>query len=173
MHILVRGTDSKRLKNEIKDAIQFYARILLKKAARDKLKIIVQIDTNKKRRYLDCYGLCDPIGKNKNTGLNEFEIYAVHQPRRLPDSNVFKTIAHEMVHLKQYTTGQLGAYLVPTKSPTGKSFTNTRWNGKLYKTREDDSDDDEYYDSPWEIEAYGREVGLYRRWRKANGKEEK
>jgi hypothetical protein len=169
MQILVRGTKSKRLKDDVKDAVEFYARRLMVKKVRDKLKIFVDVDTKHTRN--DCYGECDPLGRNPNTGLKEFRIYCVHQPKKIPKekNNVFKTIAHEMVHLKQYTTGELGAFLIATKSISGKALTATRWQGKLYKTREDDSDDNEYYDSPWEIEAYGREVGLYRRWRKSRG----
>lgn len=170
MQVTVRGTKSKRLKAEVEDALQFYARILMKKPVREKLKVVVNLDTNKKRKYEDCVGLCDALGRNPKTGLKEFDIYALHQPKRVPGNNVFKILAHEMVHLKQYTTGELGVYLVATQSPSGKRLTNTRWKGILFKTTEDDSNDKEYYDSPWEIEAYGREVGLYRRWRKARGK---
>lgn len=53
------------------------------------------------------------------------------------------TLAHEMVHVKQRVKGQL------------KYFVNRRgtiistWLGKVHKT--------DYYDSPWEIEAFSRE----------------
>jgi hypothetical protein len=62
-----------------------------------------------------------------------------------------ETIAHEMVHIKQLATNQL--YEV---SP--KKF---MWNGKIWKPEEYE---DDYYDRPWEIEAHGREKGLYQRW---------
>lgn len=48
------------------------------------------------------------------------------------------TIAHEMVHVKQYAKGQL----------TGKGKTRY-WMGK--KVRKD------YYDQPWELEAFSKE----------------
>lgn len=173
MQILVKGTKSKRLKAKIQDAVNFYGRRLMSKKVRDKLKIFVDVDTRQNHRK-DCYGECDPLGRNPKTGLKEFQIYVVHRPKSIPKekNNIFRTLAHEMVHLKQYTTGELGAYLIATKSSSGKRLTATRWQGKLYKTREDDSDLNEYYDAPWEIEAYGREVGLYRRWRKSRGETE-
>jgi hypothetical protein len=172
MQILVKGTKSKRLKAKIQDAVNFYGRRLMSKKVRDKLKIFVDVDTRQNHRK-DCFGECDPLGRNPQTGLKEFRIYVVHRPQAISKlkNNIFRTLAHEMVHLKQYTTGELGAYLVATRSNSGKALTNTRWKGTLYKTREDDSDDNEYYDAPWEIEAYGREVGLYRRWRKSRGED--
>ena len=51
------------------------------------------------------------------------------------------TIAHELVHVKQYEIG------------------------KLTQTNEADID---YWDRPSEIEAHGREVGLFIRWAEEN-----
>lgn len=81
-----------------------------------------------------------------------------HKPRKF---NIFinslmgrrktlEILAHEMVHVKQYATGQLMDYV------HGKMV---RWNGQ--KMFYDENDDQSYYDSPWEIEAYGRQIGLY------------
>lgn len=50
------------------------------------------------------------------------------------------TIAHEMVHVKQYAKGQMSH----TKNQRGRL-----WMGQKIKT--------EYYDSPWEIEAFTKE----------------
>jgi hypothetical protein len=33
--------------------------------------------------------------------------------------------------------------------------------GKVWKPN---GKEDHYFDSPWEIEAFGREVGLYQKW---------
>jgi hypothetical protein len=66
--------------------------------------------------------------------------------------NTFITLAHEMVHVKQFARGELRDYL--------KSSTLQRWQGKMF-----DSDKVDYWDLPWEIEAYGREKGLYWKFR--------
>lgn len=59
------------------------------------------------------------------------------------------TLIHELIHVKQYVNNQLFDYV------DGKTV---RYEGKIYK----DSDDFiSYWDSPWEIEAYGRSVGTY------------
>ena len=65
--------------------------------------------------------------------------------------DILSTVAHEMVHVKQYARGEL------------KDFSRTiklcKWQGKTV-----DVDSIDYYDHPWEIEAHGRERGLFIRW---------
>ena len=55
---------------------------------------------------------------------------------------ILETLAHEMVHVKQYIEGETNDEL-------------TRWRGK--KVNPDKID---YWVQPWEIDAYGREAGL-------------
>ena len=61
--------------------------------------------------------------------------------------SMLMALAHEMVHLKQYAKGELKDYVKANKC---------KWLGEQY-----DSDELDYWDHPWEIEAYGRERGLY------------
>ena len=59
--------------------------------------------------------------------------------------NILKTLAHELVHVKQYVMGEL------------------KWRdaGLLYKgTNHNPENLMEYFELPYEIEAYGREKGL-------------
>jgi len=61
-----------------------------------------------------------------------------------------ESIAHEMVHLKQYATGEM----YDTNDPNivqwkKKSIDLMKWH---------------YWDRPWEIEAHGKELGLFIRW---------
>ena len=56
--------------------------------------------------------------------------------------NIISTIAHEMVHIKQYIEGELNEEM-------------SYWKGKRV-----DSDKMEYWTSPWEVDAHGLEVGL-------------
>jgi len=62
-----------------------------------------------------------------------------------------KTVCHEMVHVKQYAKGEMRYMWRPHR--------HTKFLGELYS---DDKVD--YWDQPWEVEAFGREVGLYTRW---------
>lgn len=60
------------------------------------------------------------------------------------------TLAHEFTHVKQYAMGEKQDSLDRTTS---------RWFGMHYVV-----DDIHYYDHPWEIEAHGREYGMYDRY---------
>lgn len=80
-----------------------------------------------------------------------------HRPKEFTmtvDSTVSKrrileTIAHEMVHLKQYAKGEL---VDMVRSGT------VRWQ------KEQISHNTNYWDLPWEVEAHGKELGLFIRW---------
>ena len=65
---------------------------------------------------------------------------------------VMETIAHEMVHLKQYAKGELFDL-----SRCG----STRWQNNLVDSQTN------YWDLPWEIESHGKELGLFIRWAEA------
>ena len=64
------------------------------------------------------------------------------------------SVAHEMVHVKQFTRKEL---------EHTTSINRQLWRGKNYNTK------NRYYDLPWEIEAYGRELGLFTTWISENG----
>jgi len=63
-------------------------------------------------------------------------------------------LAHELVHCKQFAKGELG------NTYTKKGMTLTKWKRKF--TNETKL---HYFDWPWEIDAHGREYGLYKRYR--------
>ena len=63
------------------------------------------------------------------------------------------TLAHEMVHVKQFARAELYESSVADKH---------RWRGEWLKG------DPEYWDQPWEIEAHGRELGLFVRYCEQN-----
>lgn len=59
-----------------------------------------------------------------------------------------KTLAHEITHVKQWGKGEMKTY--------ERNYKITRWHKDKIKHEEV-----LYYDMPWEIEAHGREFGLY------------
>ena len=83
-------------------------------------------------------GYCLELDNNRT-----FEIEA---DRKLRMRKLLETIAHEMVHVKQYARREL--------HPVHET-----WCGKTYNPKKVS-----YWDLPWEIEAHGREVGLFVRW---------
>lgn len=71
--------------------------------------------------------------------------------REMSRRKALRTIAHEMVHLRDFATGRL-------VSEYRGDTTFEKWCGEIIPS------DVDYYDQPSEIEAYGREEGLYRRY---------
>jgi hypothetical protein len=69
---------------------------------------------------------------------------------RLTLRTMLETVAHEMVHVKQYARREMNDYAFKE--------VHYKWKGKLVP------DSTDYWDLPWEIEANGREVGLFIRW---------
>lgn len=60
-------------------------------------------------------------------------------------------LGHELVHIKQYLNNEIFDYKNGFVRYKGEEFDDS------YKTRLEN-----YFESPWEIEAYGRELGLFR-----------
>jgi hypothetical protein len=87
----------------------------------------------------DCFGLDE-------NPYNEFEITMYLDP--LTDEETYlRTLAHELIHVKQFTKGELIEY---STSPKFK------FRGSLY-----DNLRISYWDKPWEIEAFEKEKELY------------
>lgn len=82
---------------------------------------------------------------DKPTRSKKFRLHLHHTMSELKTLTV---LAHECVHIKQYSTGQLGdcsdEHLV-------------MWEGVPHHFDEDSLD---YWFSPWEIEAFGKQAGL-------------
>ena len=61
--------------------------------------------------------------------------------------NILISLAHEFVHVKQWISGEMYEYEEPNKVRFMKKKVDT---SKL-----------NYFDYPWEIEAFGRQLGLF------------
>lgn len=84
----------------------------------------------------DSYGYC------LSSTHREFEIEI---DKKMTLRRLLETVAHEMVHVKQYARKEL--------------VDDYTWHNKTYSPKNCD-----YWDQPWEIEAHGREAGLFIRW---------
>ena len=69
--------------------------------------------------------------------------------------NLLINLAHEFVHIKQWAKNEMYEYSEPNK---------VRFMKKVY-----DMEDMDYYDYPWEIEAFGRQLGLFIRMCEVDG----
>jgi hypothetical protein len=94
--------------------------------------------------------MCCSVGLCANLEDNHFHILL--EPRRYGrEDPIYEILAHEMVHLKQYVTGELVDIVDWV----------TMWQGELYRDTPED-----YLNTPWEKEAFGRQKQLYSAWRK-------
>ena len=79
----------------------------------------------------------------KNEGYAEINIARTSNGDVIPYEMLMQTLAHEMVHAKQYIRGELNGY-------------NFSWKGRKPRNYK-------YENAPWEKEAYGREKELYQK----------
>ena len=134
------GHSDERFNEYVQRASQFYAEQLFPKQLLR--HIVVSIKFNK---HLDAFGYSSIEKRNTKGKAREFLI-ELHP--YITGKEILKTLAHEFVHVKQYVYEELNEE-------------QTQWQGQPF-----DSDAVDYYELPWEIEAYGREAGLWNNFAK-------
>ena len=133
----------------IRKALQWYARDLMPNLHKD-----IQVELE----------MISGLVRNESTEAQVTWLVQPVKPRRfcmemdnaLSLRRCLEILAHEMVHVKQFAIGEL------IDNPSGKTV---KWQGKRISVR----DDDGYWTAPWEIEAYGRQPGLYARFCRHTG----
>lgn len=131
-------------KKIIRLAANFFANILMSSRIVEKLEIQINIinTLDNKQKILGSVG---PSADADERYPREFVIDLERQKKL---KSIVKCLAHEMVHVKQYAKGEL-------------RFHNRNdlvtFQKKMYK-------DDDYWLSPWEIEAYGYEICLFQKF---------
>lgn len=102
-------------------------------------------------------------GKKKfNMVLNARRITKTGKKPVTRMKRIMYDVAHELVHVKQYLNNELFDYV------DGKA----RYKGEIFPLGHSE-DEEAYFDSPWEIEAYGREHGMYKLFTKKLKQEQK
>lgn len=130
---------------QFKKALNFYTQKLVPRL-HHKLKVFVEFE------YPDEDNIADVTYIDTNVRPKEFKM---NFSPDLKGKTLFKCLAHETVHVKQFATGQMTDLVrYPDK---------TVWmeNGKkVYITPTLDNKMGYWY-QPWEVEAYGMEMPLY------------
>ena len=130
MTISIKG-GTKSQKKYVRSMVKFCSKTLMPRM--HTLDITVKLTSPK-----GAMGYCLELDDNRTF---EIEVDRNMRLRRL-----LETVAHEMVHVKQYARRELHPV-------------HDTWCGKTYNPKKVS-----YWDLPWEIEAHGREVGLFVRW---------
>jgi hypothetical protein len=130
----------------LKLATHFYASRLMSERLSDSLEIDINIikDFYKKSKVLG-----EAFAKDDCLGLPSNKKFVINLEWSKLGKRVLQSLAHEMVHVKQYAKGELKFH----EKGNMVTFQREQYQG------------DEYWESLWEIEAYGREVGLYQKFR--------
>ena len=147
MTVTVKGGSASQ-KKHVESMVNFCIAKLMPRMKNLDVTVRLKDLTNK-----HAYGFCmaDPEGEaTRSDRPREFDI-EVHSKMKL--RKVLETVAHEMVHVKQYARGELYQ---------GVRIAKHRWQGKYVSNRMS------YWDTPWEIEAHGREAGLFVQWAEKN-----
>lgn len=148
MKLILRTKGVSLTKNErkiLKLATHFYASRLMSDRLANSLQINVNVikDFYAKNKILgEAFPTDERNTKQKNFVIN------LEWNNKL-GKRILQCLAHEMVHVKQYAKGEL-------------KFHEKR---NLVTFQREQYQDDEYWESLWEIEAYGREVGLYQKFK--------
>jgi hypothetical protein len=140
MYLKTVGKPSRIKMKMCKDAVKFYGRYLLGDKLYHRVSITLLFDrdligTNE-------YAYCD--WEDTNHKARDFTVAVDPE---MSKRNMLLALAHEMVHVKQYAKGELKDYLRSKKS---------KWKSEIIDPSQMD-----YWEYPWEIEAHGREKGLY------------
>jgi len=144
MILHVKGSN-KAIRKLVESATRFYAEKLMGKRLTENLKITV----NLKRNLLSKEGLeGSAVWEDDSYRPREFivEIDSTVKVR-----NILLTLAHEMVHVKQWAKDEMYEYV--------NTIGMVRFKGEKVHL-----DSLEYWDQPWEIEAYGKQLGLFIRY---------
>lgn len=150
MNITITGMIGKRKEKALlKEAAEFFANQLMDPRMVRNITIDLEVRNNMRvdGECVDEDGIRNPrwftIGLKYQEDIEE----------------MIKILGHEMVHVKQHAKNELqNGHAVVAR---GGLKIYSKWMGEIWKPK---SKEDAYFDAPWEIEAYGREVGLYAKW---------
>jgi hypothetical protein len=162
MYITVRGANDRELTKWLKIATEYFAKQLMKPYLCDELNIHIKIQKNTINFETKADCMWDDFSEPPNPRIFNIRL-GKEQKKNYP--YYFKSLAHEMVHVKQYAKNELDGIF-------GKNNTHV-WTGPDFKIPSEiypkkdifsrfhlDKNENDYYFQPWEIEAYGLEVGL-------------
>lgn len=149
MQITITGMVGKRKEKALlKEAAEFFAAQLMDPRMVRNLVIDLEVRAN-----MDVQGECVDEDGIKNPRFFTIGL------RKQDINEMIKTLGHEMVHVKQHAKNELQSGIMTLTR--GGFRMSSKWKGEIWKPK---AKEHPYYDCPWEIEAYGREVGLFQKW---------
>lgn len=152
MDVTVFGTTNKKLTFFLEEAAGFYAYYLMKPRTVNRLKIDIELTPYRKMEEQGAV-------LNEDTHLRYPSNFVIELRRPgSDDPDIFKVLAHEMVHVKQYAKNELATNWKKC-SDTGTLRPQYMWRNAEWQTNRQ-----VYIDLPWEAEAYRLENEMYSAW---------
>lgn len=144
MQLKVLGENPNITSSEVKYAAEWMSALIMSTQLRKNLKITVSFKREK--------------GVLGTTEVRDYDDENFRLPRKFllridpkeRRNSILKILAHELVHVKQFARGEM----IDTGHPN-----YIKWNKQPVN-----QDKINYWDLPWEIEAFGREYGMFRRY---------
>ena len=150
MLVTIKGS-KKEYRDLVRRAVWFYAEKLMGKRLVNTLELTINLTRNLTEKE-GAEGFC--IWDEWETAKTP-RAFTIDLDCSLNIRNILINVAHEMVHVKQWVKGEMYEYTIPNIV-------------RFIKTKYDMNDMD-YYDYPWEIEAFGRQLGLFIHWCETDG----
>ena len=138
MQLIFRGKNKKISNKEFVKMTKFFVGLLLKKKERKNL--ILHISFDKDDKLKNSYAYVQHLTKNE---------YLIWVHPKSPIEKQIESLAHELVHVKQFVKGEVSKKTSVIISKALKSM---------------QTESTSYWDNPMEIEAFGRTPGLVHRW---------
>ncbi len=148
-----RKTLSNRHVALIEDFVRFVMQKFLKPRALKQLRIEIILD-GKFFEKEKCYGQAIWVDRPRRPRK-----FLLEMDTRTNFVFILNSISHELVHVKQWAIGE---FYIHQDDPAIHTFRRKQY-------RLEDEDWDYYWEVPWEIEAYGRSIGLMQQWINARG----
>jgi hypothetical protein len=135
----------------VRKGLQNKSRINIKVLGFDEIKEAADLLDLKTYKAWCTYDGPDEDGKKKFTVvLDAKRINTRAKKPQIRLKNILIDLGHELIHVKQYLNNEIFDY----------RNGDVRYKGLIFDASHY-MDEEKYFDSPWEVEAYGREWGLY------------
>jgi hypothetical protein len=152
MRIALVNVPEKITSTEIRQAIDFFNKYLLTERLAQEIALNITFVPGLRKEQkcvAQCYPAADATAKRPRSFRMDID-------PKIPRMKIIKTLAHELIHVRQWAKGYLYDYA---------NHQESRWKGQIHRYSLKETFE-EYYMFPWEWEAYGGELCLMRLYAK-------
>lgn len=144
MKIVIHDVRDREKREKLREAAKFFLRELIPYHVRQNLKVSITLNP----RFPDFGEAITSRPYKKGVRPTSFKV--VLHPHKWCWIKLIKTLAHEIVHIKQFAIGEM---FEPSDQVT------------VWKSRRIVNDNLPYHKHPWEVEAAGNEGLLWELWK--------